>query len=57
VAGPVLLSCEALTKSFTSRPLFENLGFTISEGDHVGRRILARRFRASFRATLRVAAR
>src|SRR5436190_2024404 len=32
----VLLSCESLTKSFTSRPLFENLGFTIAEGDHVG---------------------
>src|SRR5436190_9501115 len=36
MAGPVLLSCESLTKSFTSRPLFENLGFTIAEGDHVG---------------------
>src|SRR5437667_6528238 len=36
MAGPVLLSCESLTKSFTSRPLFENLGFTIGEGDHVG---------------------
>ena len=34
--GPVLLSCESLTKSFTSRPLFENLAFTIAEGDHVG---------------------
>src|ERR1043166_5587559 len=33
---PVLLSCEALTKSFTARPLFENLSFTIAEGDHVG---------------------
>src|ERR1041384_8392642 len=33
---PVLISCENLSKSFTSRPLFENLGFTISEGDHVG---------------------
>src|SRR5258705_8235633 len=32
----VLLSCESLTKSFTSRPLFENLGFTIAEGDHIG---------------------
>jgi ATP-binding cassette subfamily F protein uup len=33
---PVLLSCEALTKSFTARPLFENLSFAIAEGDHVG---------------------
>jgi ATP-binding cassette subfamily F protein uup len=33
---PVLLSVESLTKSFTSRPLFENLTFTISEGDHIG---------------------
>ncbi|HVS33106.1 MAG TPA: ABC-F family ATP-binding cassette domain-containing protein [Thermoanaerobaculia bacterium] len=32
----VLLTCEGLSKSFTSRPLFENLSFTISEGDHVG---------------------
>jgi ATP-binding cassette subfamily F protein uup len=32
----VLLSCESLTKAFTSRPLFENLGFTIAEGDHIG---------------------
>jgi ABC transport system ATP-binding/permease protein len=36
MAGPVLLSAESLTKSFTSRPLFENLGFTIAEGDHIG---------------------
>src|SRR5438034_10965492 len=36
MAGPVLLSCESLTKSYTSRPLFENLSFAISEGDHVG---------------------
>jgi len=34
--APVLLSCEALTKSYTSRPLFENLTFAIAEGDHVG---------------------
>jgi ABC transport system ATP-binding/permease protein len=32
----VLLSAESLTKSFTSRPLFEGLSFTVSEGDHVG---------------------
>jgi len=36
MAAPVLLSCEALTKSFTARPLFENLSFAIAEGDHVG---------------------
>ena len=36
MAGPVLLSCESLTKSYTSRSLFENLTFAISEGDHVG---------------------
>jgi ATP-binding cassette subfamily F protein uup len=34
--GPVLLSCESLTKSFTSRPLFENLSFAIAAGDHIG---------------------
>jgi ATP-binding cassette subfamily F protein uup len=33
---PVLLTCESLTKSFTSRPLFEDLGFAIAEGDHIG---------------------
>jgi ATPase components of ABC transporters with duplicated ATPase domains len=33
---PVLLSCERLTKSYTSRPLFENLAFSLFEGDHVG---------------------
>jgi ABC transport system ATP-binding/permease protein len=32
----VLLTTEALTKSFTSRPLFENLSFSLFEGDHVG---------------------
>src|SRR5688572_19231816 len=32
----VLLSVESLTKSYTSRPLFEGLSFTVSEGDHVG---------------------
>ena len=31
-----LLSVESLTKSYTSRPLFENLSFTIADGDHVG---------------------
>ena len=33
---PVLLSCESLSKSFTSRPLFEGLTFSLFEGDHVG---------------------
>jgi ATP-binding cassette subfamily F protein uup len=32
----ILLSCEGLTKSFTSRPLFEGLSFSLFEGDHVG---------------------
>jgi ATP-binding cassette subfamily F protein uup len=32
----VLLTTEDLTKSYTSRPLFENLSFTLFEGDHVG---------------------
>jgi len=32
----VLLTTENLTKSYTSRPLFENLSFTLFEGDHVG---------------------
>src|SRR5512138_2033427 len=36
MAAPVLISVEDLTKSFTSRPLFEHLRFTISEGDHIG---------------------
>ncbi len=36
MAGAVLISCESLTKSFTSRHLFADLSFTISEGDHIG---------------------
>ena len=32
----VLLSIESLTKSYTSRPLFEDLSFAIAEGDHIG---------------------
>jgi ABC transport system ATP-binding/permease protein len=32
----VLVTAESLGKSFTSRPLFENLSFAISEGDHIG---------------------
>jgi ATP-binding cassette subfamily F protein uup len=33
---PVLLTVENLTKAYGSRPLFENLSFTLDEGDHVG---------------------
>ncbi|MGZ5434402.1 MAG: ATP-binding cassette domain-containing protein, partial [Thermoanaerobaculia bacterium] len=32
----VLLTAENLTKSYGSRPLFENLSFTVSDGDHIG---------------------
>jgi len=32
----VLLSCEELGKSYTSRPLFDNLTFALFDGDHVG---------------------
>jgi ATP-binding cassette subfamily F protein uup len=32
----ILLSCEGLTKSYTSRPLFDGLSFSLFEGDHVG---------------------
>ena len=32
----VLLTCEALTKGFGARPLFEGLSFGLSEGDRVG---------------------
>ena len=32
----VLLSCEAIGKSFGARPLFEKLTFTLFEGDHAG---------------------
>ena len=32
----VLLSCESLTKAFGARPLFEDLTFSVAEGDHVG---------------------
>jgi ATP-binding cassette subfamily F protein uup len=32
----VLLTCEALGKSYTSRPLFEKLTFSLFDGDHVG---------------------
>src|SRR3954447_25972143 len=33
---PVLLTAERLNKSYTSRPLFNDLSFTLFEGDHVG---------------------
>ncbi|MGA7616201.1 MAG: ABC-F family ATP-binding cassette domain-containing protein [Thermoanaerobaculia bacterium] len=33
---PVLLSCESISKSFGAEPLFENLTFALSEGNHVG---------------------
>ena len=33
---PVLLTAELVSKSYGSRPLFENLSFTLDEGDHVG---------------------
>ena len=36
MAGPVLISVEALSKAYTSHPLFDNLSFAIGEGDHVG---------------------
>jgi ATP-binding cassette subfamily F protein uup len=36
MAPPILLSCERLTKSYTSRPLFQDLSFSLFEGDHVG---------------------
>lgn len=32
----VLLGCEAVSKSYTSRPLFERLTFALFDGDHVG---------------------
>src|SRR5260370_5096477 len=33
---PILLSCESVSKAYTSRPLFEHLTFAVFEGDHVG---------------------
>jgi ATP-binding cassette subfamily F protein uup len=32
----VLLTSDSLTKTFGARPLFENLSFSLFEGDHVG---------------------
>ena len=34
--APPLLSCQAISKSFGSRNLFEGISFTISSGDRVG---------------------
>ncbi len=36
MSGPVLLSCETISKAFGAEPLFEGLTFTLFEGDHVG---------------------
>ncbi len=36
MAKPILLSCEELSKRYGNRPLFEDLRFTLHEGDHVG---------------------
>ena len=33
---PILLSCQGISKSFGSRPLFEGLTFAVHEGDHIG---------------------
>jgi ATP-binding cassette subfamily F protein uup len=33
---PVLLSCEAVSKQFGARPLFQGLSFALFEGDRVG---------------------
>ncbi|HJX30196.1 MAG TPA: ABC-F family ATP-binding cassette domain-containing protein [Thermoanaerobaculia bacterium] len=32
----VLLTCDAVSKQFGARPLFENLSFSLAEGDRVG---------------------
>ena len=31
-----LISCQALTKSFSARPLFNEISFGIEDGDHIG---------------------
>jgi ABC transport system ATP-binding/permease protein len=36
MSAAVLLSCESLAKAYGARPLFEELSFTLYEGDHVG---------------------
>lgn len=35
-AKPALLSCEDIGKTFGARPLFQNLAFSLHDGDHVG---------------------
>jgi ATP-binding cassette subfamily F protein uup len=34
--APILLSCQAISKAFGSRPLFSGLTFSVHEGDHIG---------------------
>jgi ABC transport system ATP-binding/permease protein len=34
--NPALISCQGVTKSFGGPPLFEDLTFSLHEGDHVG---------------------
>jgi len=36
MSGALLLSCEAVSKAFGARPLFEGLSFGLFEGDRVG---------------------
>jgi ATP-binding cassette subfamily F protein uup len=36
VRGPLLLSCEDITKAYGSRPLFDGLSLGLFEGDRVG---------------------
>ena len=36
MARSLLLSCEAISKAYGTRPLFEDLSFGLFEGDHVG---------------------
>ena len=36
MSGPLLLSCEEISKAFGSRPLFEGLSLGLFEGDRVG---------------------
>ena len=36
MARPLLLSCEAISKAFGTRPLFDELSFGLFEGDRVG---------------------
>ncbi|HEU0091762.1 MAG TPA: ABC-F family ATP-binding cassette domain-containing protein, partial [Vicinamibacteria bacterium] len=36
MSGPLLLSCERISKAFGSRPLFEDLSLGLFEGDRIG---------------------